>query len=52
MMPGGLGVTPAMDALVVVVLGWVLAPVDLFLRWVKIYKEAEETRRRRTKIVN
>jgi hypothetical protein len=48
MMPGGLGVTPAMDA-IMVILGWVLAPIDFFLTWVRLYKEAEEARRRGNK---
>lgn len=50
MMPGGLGVTPAMDAIAVLMLGWALAPVDFFLTWVRIYKEAEEVRRNQTKL--
>ena len=25
---------------------WVLAPVDIFLTWVRVYKEAEEARRK------
>ena len=49
MMPGGLGVTPGMDAIAVVILCWVLAPVDFFLTWVRLYKEAEEARRRGNK---
>lgn len=49
MMPGGLGVTPGMDAIAVLLLGWVLAPVDFFLTWIRIYKEAEEARRRGNK---
>jgi hypothetical protein len=49
MMPGGLGVTPGMDAIMVVILCWVLAPVDFFLTWVRLYKEAEEARRRGNK---
>ena len=47
-MPGGLGVTPAMDAIAVIMLCWALAPVDFFLTWVRVYKEAEEARRRRS----
>lgn len=50
MMPGGLGVTPAMDAIAVLALGWALAPVDFFLTWVRMYKEAEEARRNQTKL--
>jgi hypothetical protein len=29
---------------------WVLAPVDVFLTWVRLYKEAEEARRNNTKV--
>jgi hypothetical protein len=45
MMPGGLGVTPSMDAIAVLLLGWILAPIDFFLTWVRIYKEASERRK-------
>lgn len=38
-MPGGLGVNPEMDVIMVVFLGWILAPVDLFLTGVRIWKE-------------
>ena len=43
---GGLGVTPGLDTLVLLAMCWVLAPVDLTLRWIRIYSEAEEARRR------
>jgi hypothetical protein len=45
-MPGGLGVTPALDTIMVLFIGPFLAPVDFFLTWVRLYKEAEEARRR------
>jgi hypothetical protein len=45
---GGLGITPGLDTLALVIMCWVLAPVDIFLTWVRIYKEAEEARRRAT----
>ena len=45
-MPGGLGVTPALDSIMVLFIGPFLAPVDFFLTWVRLYKEAEEARRR------
>ena len=38
--------TPGLDSLVFLMMGPVLAPVDLFLTWVRIYKKAEEARRR------
>lgn len=44
-MPGGLGITPGMDAIAVLMLGWALAPVDFFLTWVRLYKEACEKRK-------
>jgi hypothetical protein len=25
---------------------WILAPIDIFLTWVRVYKEAEEARRK------
>lgn len=43
---GGLGVTPAMDTLAIIMMCWALAPVDIFLTWVRVYKEAEEAKRR------
>ena len=43
---GGLGVTPAMDTIAIIMMCWALAPVDIFLTWVRVYKDAEEARRR------
>jgi hypothetical protein len=43
---GGLGVTPAMDTLAIAVMCWALAPVDIFLTWVRVYREADEAKRR------
>ena len=40
-----LNITPALDSIMVVVMGWALAPVDMVLRWISIYKKAEEARR-------
>ena len=39
---GGLGVTPALDSLAILILAPVLAPVDLFLTWVRLYTEAKK----------
>jgi hypothetical protein len=25
---------------------WILAPIDIFLTWIRVYKEAEESRRK------
>jgi hypothetical protein len=30
---------------------WILAPIDVFLTWTRIYKEAEEARRNNEKIL-
>lgn len=49
-MAGGLGISPGLDALGLLIMCWILAPVDIFLTWVRIYKEAEEVRRNKTKV--
>ena len=38
------GTSPEMDAIMVLVMAWVLAPVDVSLTWIKWYKEAEQAR--------
>ncbi len=48
---GGLGITPGLDSLAYLIMCWVLAPVDIFLTWVRLYKEAEEARRKNSKIM-
>ena len=47
-----LNITPGLDSLMVLCLGWILAPIDLVLRWITMYKGAEEARRRNSKINN
>jgi len=42
--------SPELDAIMVLVMAWVLAPVDVSLTWVKMVKEAEEARIRQTKL--
>jgi len=42
---GGLGITPGMDIIAVLMMAWVLAPVDASLTWIRLYKDAEEVRR-------
>jgi len=44
--PGMIGVSPGLDAIMVVILAPALAIVDVSLTWIKMYKEAEESRRR------
>jgi len=46
---GGLGITPGLDTMAMLIMCWALAPVDIFLTWVRVYKEAEEARRRGSK---
>ena len=48
-MAGGLGISPGLDSLALMVMCWILAPVDITLTWIRIYKEAEEARRRGNK---
>jgi uncharacterized membrane protein (DUF106 family) len=36
--------SPELDAIMVVVMAWVLAPVDVSLTWIRWYKEAEQAR--------
>ena len=36
--------SPELDAIMVVVMAWVLAPIDVSLTWIKLYKEAEQAR--------
>jgi hypothetical protein len=48
-MTGGLGITPGLDIIALLIMCWILAPVGIFLTWVKVYKEAEEARRRGVK---
>ena len=49
---GGLGITPGLDTMALLLMCWALAPVDIFLTWVRVYKEAEEARRRANKDEN
>ena len=50
-MTGGLGISPGLDTLAILIMCWALAPVDIYLRWTKLYREAEEARRRNSKIL-
>ena len=46
---GGLGISPGLDTMALLIMCWALAPVDIFLTWVRVYKDAEEARRRANK---
>ena len=49
-MPGGLGINPGLDTLAILFLAPFLMLVDATLTWVKLYKDAEESRRNQTKL--
>ena len=42
--------SPELDAIMVLVMAWVLAPVDVSLTWIRWYKEAEQARINQSKI--
>ena len=42
----GHGVSPEMDAIMVLIMGWILAPVDVSITWINMVKKAEEAKRR------
>ena len=47
---GMIGLSPGLDSIMVLMMAWVLAPVDVSLTWIRWYKEAEEARRNQTKL--
>jgi hypothetical protein len=49
-MAGGLGISPGLDSIALLMMCWILAPIDIFLTWVRIYKEAEESRRNQSSL--
>lgn len=49
---GGLGITPGLDTMAILLMCWALAPVDIFLTWMRVYKEAEEARRKHSNTDN
>ena len=46
---GVTGYTPGLEVIMVIVIGPLLAVIDMSLTWIRIYKEAEEARRRSQK---
>ena len=42
--PGMIGISPGLDAIMVLVMAWILAPVDVSLTWIRLVKEAEEAK--------
>ena len=49
-MAGGLGINPGLDSLAIIMLAPILMVVDVTLTWIRLYKEAEEARRKNNKI--
>ena len=41
--------SPEMDAIMVLMMAWVLAPVDASITWIRMVKKAEEARIRQSK---
>lgn len=42
--------SPELDAIMVLVMAWILAPIDVSLTWIKRYQEAEAARINQSKI--
>jgi hypothetical protein len=40
------GTSPELDSIMVMVMAWVLAPIDVSITWIRMVKEAEEAKRR------
>ena len=38
------GTSPEMDSIMVLIMAWVLAPVDASLTWIRMVKDAEQAR--------
>jgi hypothetical protein len=45
-----MGGSPELDTIMVVVMAWILAPIDVSLTWIRWYKEAEQARINQTKL--
>jgi hypothetical protein len=43
--------SPELDAIMVLIMAWVLAPIDVSITWIKMVKEAEEAKIRQNKKV-
>jgi hypothetical protein len=40
------GTSPELDSVMVMVMAWILAPIDVSITWIRMVKEAEEAKRR------
>ena len=43
------GVSPELDSIMVLIMAWVLAPIDVSITWIRMVKAAEEARIRQNK---
>ena len=41
---GMIGLSPGLDSVMVMMMAWVLAPIDVSLTWIRMVKEAEQAR--------
>jgi hypothetical protein len=48
---GQIGLSPGLDVLMVVILSWLLAPIDVILTWVRMVKESETRKKQDEKIL-
>ncbi len=44
------GGSPELDSIMVLIMAWILAPIDVSLTWIRWYKKAEEARIRQSKL--
>ena len=42
--------SPELDSIMVLIMAWVLAPIDVSITWIRMVKEAEEARIRQSKL--
>ena len=42
--------SPELDTIMVVIMAWILAPIDVSLTWIRWYREAEQARINQTRI--
>lgn len=45
------GTSPEMDSIMVLIMAWVLAPIDVSITWIRMVKDAEEAKIRQNKKV-
>ena len=49
---GPTGNSPELDSIMVLVMAWILAPIDISLTWIRWYREADEARIRQNEREN